>query len=303
MRVLALLLAFALALVASTASAEDDPKKAAKAFHEGQRAYAAGDFRHAAQSFEEAYQAKPHHDALWNAARSWQKAGEPARAANDYTRYLDIAPANAIDRDNATSALNDLGPTLGRVEVHTVGTTNVRFDGATTGTGVVYVSPGEHVAEADSDDGPVRKVFTVDAGKSISVTLAPAPKETTTTPPPPPPDDRAKLPPPPQRKPLSPVIVYVGGGLTVVCAGLATWQGLDTVSKKNDFQSAPPAQQTQAKLDDARGAELRTNIAIAGAVGFGLLTGAAALFLVDWKGDAKTTVGIAPFGVSVARRF
>jgi tetratricopeptide (TPR) repeat protein len=300
MRVSAFVLAVSLALVATTARAEDDPKRAAKAFHEGQRAYSAGDFRRAAQSFEEAYQAKPHHDALWNAARSWQKAGEPARAANDYTRYLDTAPANATDRDNATTALNELGTTLGRVEVHAVYTKNVRFDGAPTDASIVYVSPGEHVAEADSDDGPVRKVFTVDAGKSISVTLAPAPKET----PPPPPDDRNKLPPPPPRKPLPPVVVYVGGGLTVLCAGLATWQGIDTISKKNDFTNAPPAEQTQGKLDDARGAELRTNIAIAGAIGFGLLTGAAALFLVDWKGsDSKTTVGIAPFGVSVAHHF
>lgn len=287
----ALVLAVALAAVlgAAPASADEDPKRAAKAFREGQKAYAAGDFRRAAQSFEEAYLAKPHHDAMWNAARSWQKAGEPARAANDYARYLDIAPAKAMDRDSATTALNELAAKLGRVEVQKAGATNVRFDGAAMDALVVYVAPGEHVADADGTTGPVHKIFNVDAGGSVSVTLTPAPKPDPITKP----DDPKPTPPP--AKPLKPWVVYVGGGLTVAAAGIATWQGLDTVSKKDAFQSGP----TQGKLDDARGAELRTNIAIGGAVGFALITGALAVFLVDWQGPAKAQVGVGPTGAVV----
>ncbi len=295
------LLVLALAFVAvlgvfgvRTAAAEEDPKRAAKAFREGQKAYAAGDYRRAAQSFEEAFVAKPHHDAMWNAARSWQKAGEPTRAANDYAHYLDIAPAKAMDRDSATTALGELTTRLGRVEVQKAGATNVRFDGAAIESMIVYVAPGEHVAEADSSGGPVRKVFSVDAGGSVSVTLTPPPK--------PDPVIKNDDPPPkpePPPKPLKPWVVYVGGGLTLAAAGIATWQGLDTVSKKDEFQTAP----TQGKLDDARSAELRTNIAVGGAVGFALITGALAVFLVDWGGTQKASVGVGPGSLSVRGTF
>jgi hypothetical protein len=285
-------LALVAALGSSSAFADEDPKKAARAFREGQKAYAAGDFRRAAQSFEDAFLAKPHHDAMWNAARSWQKAGEPARAANDYAHYLDIAPAKAMDRDSATAALNDLTTKLGRVEVQKAGATNIRFDGSAIGAMVVYVAPGEHVAEAESTAGPVRKVFTVDAGGSVSVTLTSPPKPDPIKPP-------VEPKPEPPQKPLKPWVVYVGGGLTVVAAGITTWQGLDTMSKKDDFQKSP----TQGKLDDTKDAQLRTNVALGGAVGFALITGALAVFLVDWQGPAKAQVGVGPTGVSVFGNF
>ena len=287
-------LALAAVFGVSTAAAEEDPKRAAKAFREGQKAYAAGDYRRAAQSFEEAYVAKPHHDAMWNAARSWQRAGEPARAANDYAHYLDIAPAKAMDRDSATTALNELTTRLGRVEVQKAGATSVRFDGNAIEAMVVYVAPGEHVAEADSSGGPVRKVFSVEAGGSVSVTLTPPPKPEPIVKP----DDPPPKPEPPP-KPLKPWVVYVGSGLTLAAAGVATWQGLDTVSRKDDFNKAP----TQGRLDDARGAELRTNLAIGGAVGFALITGALAVFLVDWGRTQKATVGVGPGSLLVRGTF
>jgi hypothetical protein len=232
---------------------------------------------------------------MWNAARSWQKAGEPVRAANDYAHYLDIAPSKAMDRDSATSALNELTTKLGRVEVQKAGASNVRFDGAASEAAVVYVAPGEHVAEAESTAGPVRKVFSVDAGGSVSVTLTPSPKPDPVRPI----DDNVGPKPDVAHKPLKPWVVYVGSGLTVAAAGVATWQGLDTISKKDAFQSAP----TQSKLDDARGAELRTNLAIGGAVGFALITGALAVFLVDWQGTTNTQVGVGPTGAVVHGEF
>ena len=102
-------IASASALVAAPAvAASATDKQAAKSFHDGEKAFAAGDYRKAAESFEAAYKAKPHHAPLWNAARSWEKAGEPVRAANLLEKYLQEAPAGARDRDQATAALADL---------------------------------------------------------------------------------------------------------------------------------------------------------------------------------------------------
>src|SRR5580658_7681957 len=71
-------------------------------FEEGTKAFDAGDFRRAAAAFEAAYRLAPNTDVLWNAARAWQRAGEAARAATLYSRYLRDAPPVAPDRGTAT---------------------------------------------------------------------------------------------------------------------------------------------------------------------------------------------------------
>src|SRR5262249_13544235 len=91
----------------ATPSAED--RKAARdRFAEGERAFKAGDFARAGEAFDDAYRLAPHPSAAWNAARAWQKAGEKARAANLYARYLREAPANDPDRSQSAAALVEL---------------------------------------------------------------------------------------------------------------------------------------------------------------------------------------------------
>src|SRR5579883_1186046 len=99
------------AQTAATATAEDR-RQAARDFAEGDRAFKDGDFRHAAESYERAYQRVPHYSALWNAARSWDHAGEPSRAANLYARYLREAPPRARDRNSAQRLLRALSNRL-----------------------------------------------------------------------------------------------------------------------------------------------------------------------------------------------
>ena len=48
------------------------------------------------------------------------------------------------------------------------------LDGKDVDAPVVYVAPGEHVAEANDKGTRVRKVVSVAAGAQVSVTLAPA---------------------------------------------------------------------------------------------------------------------------------
>jgi len=269
-----------------------DQARAASEFAEGQRAFKAGDFRRAAESFEAAYRDSPHYSPLWNAARSWEKSGEPARAANLYARYLREAPPNARDRDNATQALKLLAPKLGHLEVHAPGFDSLTVDEAPIEDPSVYVNPGEHAVAAQYNGKPVHKSVTVRAGEVMATTLEPP----TEPPPAPPPDahpaaddsSTVRLEPPRSRG-WSPTVVAVGGGLTAIGLGLTIWSGIDTSHQKTTFDSA----RTQDNLDAGRSKETRTNVLLGATIGMAALTGIAAAVLVDWKGDSDAPrVGI-----------
>jgi hypothetical protein len=279
--------------------AESPAKRAARDFVEGQRAYEVGDYRRAAAAFEAAYAAKPHHDALWNAARSWQKAGEDLRAANLLERYLAEAPPDARDRDSATAALAEVGKRVGRVQLQVVGVTNARLDGEPIRPAIVYVAPGDHVATADANGEPVRKLFSVGAGALVSVTLSP---------PPPPParsEAKARRDATPERSAgLSPWFVVGGGALVAAGTALTIVSGLDTLDKRDAFL----ADQTADKLDAGNASQTRTNVLLASTAGVALVTGVLAAFFVDWSGGAARTgraawsVALSPFGATLRVR-
>jgi hypothetical protein len=294
------LVAIVLVPQTSLAAPADAERSAARHFADGQKAFTAGDYAHAADEFEAAYRDKPHHAPLWNAARSWQRAGEDVRAANLYARYLREAPPDAPDRDQATTALRGLTGRMGRIEPHASGVDKLRLDGKPVDAPVVYVAPGEHVAEADDHGKAVRKVVTVRAGEQTSVTLAPAQETSASTEPlvGPPRDarerrdqlgkDDAAI---ASRRPLSPVVVVLGAALTAVAGGFTVASGLDTISKRNAF----PAEPTQSRLDAAFASQTRTNVLIGTTVGLGVVTAVLAGFFTDWSG------GAAPREVGTAR--
>ena len=267
---------------------EDDRRAAAKLFAEGQRAYHAGDYRHAAESFEAAYARAPRLPPLWNAARAWQKGGELVRAANLYASYLRKAPPTAPDRNSATSALRDLSTRLAELEVHAAAMTDLKLDGVaidlddqSPASVVLYVTPGEHVVEGTENGKIVRQTPTAVAGTSVSVVLIAA-----AAPPPPPPPSAPR-----EEKPShgwSPVVVAVGGGLTAVAAGFLIWSSVDTLSQRSAFDASP----TQANLDTGLADQTRTNVLLGVTLGVALFTGLAAIFLVDWKPRVHASVGL-----------
>ncbi len=274
----------------------EDKKAAAKEFAEGQKAFKAGDFRHAAESFEAAYGHAPHHSALWNAARAWHKADEKTRAANLYARYLEEAPANTKDRNSATEALRDLSKQLGRFEIHASELEDVRVDDQPleAGRNTVYVTPGAHLVTAKKGGKVVQKTETAQAGAETSVVLVAPPPEPEAPPPPPPP--------PPERGGLSPLVVVVGGALTVVGVGATIASGADVLSQRKTFDADP----SQENLDIGRSKQARTNVLLGVTVGVAALTGVVAIFFTDWGGakEADTVkVGLGLGRVSVEGTF
>lgn len=297
----ALVVALTLATSAGSATpacaqpSERDRKAAQASFQEAQKAFKAGDFRHAAEKFDEAYKRAPHHAPLWNAGRAWHRAGELTRAANIYAKYLREAPPQAPDRNRAIVALKEVQAKLGRIDVHATDVGEVTVDGeAFEGEGV-YVIPGAHVVEGKTTNGAhesVRIPQSVAAGETVSVALVPP------RPPPSPAAPVAVLIPaivPAQPSTaarsssgISPAFFVVGTVLTLAAGGVTVWSGLDVSKQKDEYLRGA---QTQEKYDAGKSAEVRTNVLLGVTGGLALLTAITGLFLVDWKGhDGKDHV-------------
>ncbi|MGH7298774.1 MAG: tetratricopeptide repeat protein [Polyangiaceae bacterium] len=274
---------------AAAPASPEDRRQAAHDFAEGDHAFKEGDFRQAAESYERAYHRVPHHSALWNAARAWHRAGELARAANLYARYLREAPPTARDRNSAQRAVNDLSNRLARLEIHATDVGKLTIDGEPLEAASVYVTPGAHVVEGRTrDDKPVREAQTVEPGDVISIVLvppSPAPPKAI-----PPALPRAEV----ATHGWSPVTVYFGGALTLALAGITVWSGLDTLQQKDAFDRSP----TQNNLDVGHQKQTRTNVLVGATAGVAALTAAVAFVLVDWHAGGAREKAPAP-GVQV----
>jgi len=267
---------------------------ARRAFEQGERAYEMRDYALAAKSFAEAYRAAPHYASLWNAARSWDHAGEQTRAANAYAQYLRAAPADAPDRDAAMAALGALAEKLGRIEVFAAGVDAVRIDDELLEGLSVYVHPGMHVIEGQLGETKIRRTEMIEAGSVRSVALVEdikmneiAPSKNV------PKENELEV---SSRKPVmaSPLILapnrtpswsgpaaIVAGGISVASASLVLWSGIDTLSARNEFDATPTADKLAAGKDK----QLRTNLLLGGMIVSGMATG---VFLSVWKWKGST---------------
>ncbi len=260
----------------------DAEQRARELFDQGKAAYARGDYAASAEAFDRAHAARPHHSALWNAALAWQSGGEPVEAANRFAAYLETAPVDAPDRDTALSRLRVLSRKLGRLELHAEAVSDIRIDGRSVDAVTVYVSPGSHVITARSGSGrTVREVASVQAGALLSVVLTPPAgaaqpqtggDESS--------EDRVRG--------VPPAAVYTGAAVTAALVGVTVWSGVDTLEARDRFDREPSG----AALESGRDKQNRTNILFAVTVGVALLTGATALWLVDWGQEQAPRAGV-----------
>lgn len=96
----------AVLLMAQSAHA-DDREDARKAFAEGQAADKAEDWQSAIEHYQRANDLMPHHFALYNIARDYERLGQLREAAVWYTRYVEAAPPSG-DRDKVQKLLGEI---------------------------------------------------------------------------------------------------------------------------------------------------------------------------------------------------
>jgi hypothetical protein len=280
-------------------------REAAKAFTEGTRAFAAQDYELAARRFDEADHLAPHPNAVWNLARALEHAGHAARAADAYARYLREAPPDAHDRDAATHALDQLEPTLLRIDVRAPGFDAVLVDDRPVEGSSAYEDPGHHVVEGHAGDKVVRADADGDAGAVVAITLAlpstgPVPSPSPEPTPTPAPAPAPSPPPAPAPAPVpvtsssshgwSPVVFWVSAGVTAAVLGTAIGLGVDTLSFRNGtYANDPAGPQQLADYNDGVGRMTRTNVMFAIAGAGAAFTAVTAIWLTDWHGHGASS--------------
>lgn len=287
---------------ASHAAAEPPPTEisdrgrlASDHFRRGRAAYLRQDFQAAGRAFDDAFAAAPHHDVLWNAAQSWENAGEIARAANRYAAYLRLAPATASDRPSATASLASLTRRLGRLHVFASANEQPRVDGEVVTDEVFYVYPGTHVVTVQRKRGTTEREVSVAAGQDASVSFGADPAEagpsseskapSSAPTPSAPTSSELRREPVPAMRPLPPWTVIVGGGLVVVGAGATTFFGLRSLGAKSDFDRHPSADLLGSGRDD----QTRTNVALGVTLGIAVVTACVAGLFVEWGPSSSRT--------------
>jgi hypothetical protein len=294
-----------------------DRAAAAHAFDEAVARFEQADYAGAARAFLKADDLAPSTDALHNAIAA-------ARRANDHLLVV-TAAERAIARPNerqelvteAREALAVAARSLAQVDLNCVpAPCKLLVDGKPSETGKHYMLPGAYSAVAVAEDGNrTEERLTLSAGVTYSVLIhavkageaseaaavsthatdsAPepskaAPAEAAAPERRPPSEARADHSPRASNKPLSPIVFYVGAGVTAVLIGINVWSGIDAWSAKDNLPNPP----TTPERDEVRAKEVRSDVIFASVLVVGGATAAAGLLWVDW-GGGSASAGLAP---------
>ena len=141
-----------------------------------------------------------------------------------------------------------------------------------------WFAPGDHRIEVEADGNTERSMATVEAGRLVQVTAAQSPRSEPARP--------VALPPP---KPavseetsdggVSPAWFWIGVAATAVLGGVTIGSGIDTASKRAEFEDGPSDDTERA----GRAAQERTNALLVATGGAALLTGVLGVFVVRWS--------------------
>jgi tetratricopeptide (TPR) repeat protein len=283
-------------------------RAAAEAFDRGREAYKAEEFVEAAEQFERADGNAPSSAALELAIRARDKAGELDRAATLLALALKRHPTDdnlqklSVDLlKRARDKLFELNTTCDVPCDVTVG--GKLIHGAPDTQRTIYVQPGALTVRAGwSDNRNDSKQIQAEAGAQgearFVAPTAPAAQglasETTT--------DAPELAGPADGERdggatgkaagWSPVVFFVGAGITAVLGGVTVWSGIDTINNPGaDRVKTECATQGEAceLYQEGLSKQRRTNVLIGVTAGAGVATILVGVLATDWTGG-KTRV-------------
>lgn len=310
-RRLAWLLACAAISAASPAFADDpDPSvEARQQYQQGTKAFSGKKYADAALHFEAAAALKPSAIALYTAALAWDLASRPERAADAYSRALEVPGLDEKQSNTARDRIAALEKSLGTVDVKAPDGWKVQLDSFTEvkAPAKLHGAPGAHSLSVKAPNKPVeKKDVTLEAGKVVNFDLKEEPKVEPKVEEPPkkepePPKDNNALP-PRLAHPFwtTPKVIGVGvAGVGVATLIGSVILGLNAKDAESAYNSAP----TRPAFDHASSLQTWTNISIiAGAV---LVAGGVALVVVPIgeKNEVSMHGGLTPGGVSLGGKF
>jgi hypothetical protein len=251
----------------------------------GTSAFADGRFVEAALDFEAAAGDQPNAVALYTAALSWEKAGVPDRAADDYARALAMGGLPPDEAERATQRLAMLEGALGAVLVTgATDETRVQLDANTElpTPAKLHAAAGVHALIVRTKGRPIERMSVVlSRGTTTKLDISGAQSGTSPTPPPPEAHPTATSAGTTQATPLRNAAGFaiLGAGATALLAGALL--GVQALGARDAYNAAP----TSAGYDHATAMQTWTTAAF---VSGGVLA-AAGLVLVLWPATPTST--------------
>jgi hypothetical protein len=249
---------------------------ARKAYAQGEKLFAAGDYAGAYTSFEQANMLIPAPHAEYWMAKSLDKQDRAAEAAAAYEKFLGSPEASRVGEEKLTDAktrLSELKAKLvAQIDIVTVPLGAVVLVDGNPEPGTTPMTlklpPGPHRLTVSANGFETREIE-IDAkpGEKVEqkIELAAKPPPPAPTPPPSPePVIAPAPPPPPQKRSLVPAFVTLG--IAAAGATVGTIFGLQALSAKSDFNDNP----TTDAADDAERNALISDMAFGVAITLGV---------------------------------
>jgi tetratricopeptide (TPR) repeat protein len=290
----------AVVAVAPMTLAGDRDDAAAEVFRAGSKAYARGEYRAAALAFEAAFREVPHAASAYNAARAWERAGDPARAADLYRAALDVPRLTDEEQADATARVAALEPGLGVLWISAGAVVSVAHVSRARAPLRVHLPPGEHEVRLELPDGrEERRRVRVAGGERVRLTPAPPAHRAAAAQPGKGPVRTASA--PPADDSPAPGLA-IAGWVTLVgaaaLAGTAVALGVMALDARDEFDDS--GWTDQSLYDEASTLRTWTNVAWVGSGVLGLAGGG--LLVASWR-SARTSVGVGPGAGSIRVRF
>jgi hypothetical protein len=307
--VLACVLAAGVA-VSGVANAQDDAAsaEARTQYGLGTQAFQAKKYAEAATHFEAAAAARSNAVALYTAGLAWDLAGKQERAADAFSRALDVPGLDPKQATNAKEKVATYEKTLGTVAVQGPDGSKVQLDSLTEAPvpARLHALPGAHSITVKVPGKPVdHRDVLLEAGKVVEVSLKDEPPKPpiTTTPEPAPTETPKETAPVHSSHESYWTIRRVAGvgvaGLGVAVLGAGAVLGINANGAKDAYDASP----SREAFDHASSLETWTNVAfITGAVC--LVGGIVLVVLPDDDGhEGRMKLGIGPRGATLGGTF
>jgi hypothetical protein len=267
---------------APPATAPDKKTKdlARKAYGEGEKAYAAGDFSAAYTGYSKANELIPSAQATYWAAKSLDQGGKTDDAIKGYETLLADPTASKIGEDKLADAHARLAALkaslVGEVTVSTAALGAVLLVDGVPQPGplpaVLKLSPGPHKLTLSAEGYDTKEVaLQVQAGTQVQQSIEMMPHAAPL--PPPVPVAEVVPPPPPPAEKHSKVPAYVTLGIAAGGAVVGTIFGVKALSAKSDFNDNPTTEHADDTERNALIADMAFGVALTlGVTGIVLLT-------------------------------
>ena len=259
------------------AQQQDADTPLATLFDEASEAFAKKEFATAARKFEAAHRRAPRGQTAYNAALSWEAAGEQPRAADAFALALEDAALPAAAQTHATARLAALerGVMTLRLDAPEPAHVWIGYVENRQLPATLHVGPGAHPLIVRFDDGrTVRQEIEARAGGRVTLKIAPPAVQPVVAEPPrsPKPQRMPEAPaahaaPPPANGGTQRVVGWIALGTAAAATATAAYLGVRGLDARDEFDAS--GNTNAGARSEAVAFRTWTNVAWVSAIVFG----------------------------------